>query len=224
LNRRRIVADELVIIQGPSMMDFFVRESRAVVTGPMAIVRYGTCGGISEDASAGCIVIASEGSGYICRNPDSFASLYSNVDDDTRTTAVRSYHLSKIAPASVELSDIVYACLENELGSNLLRRGVNVSADSFYSSQGRVDSNFHDSNQDVLQLLSDEYSNPHSLEMESFFLLHLAQCSKVPIKATAAAIVVAHRPSGQVLDGSSIDALERKGGAALLHAIVQITL
>ena len=26
--------------QGPSMMDFFVRESRAIVDGPMAIVRY----------------------------------------------------------------------------------------------------------------------------------------------------------------------------------------
>lgn len=206
------------------MMDFFVRESRAVVAGPMAIVRYGTCGGISEDATAGCIVIASEGSGYICRNPDSFVSLYSNVDDDIRSNVVRPYHLSKIAPASIELSNIVYDCLESELGSNLLRRGVNVSADSFYSSQGRVDSNFHDNNLDVLQLLNHEYSNPHSLEMESFFLLHLAQCSKVPIKAAAAAIVVAHRPSGQVLDGSSIDALERKGGEALLEAIVQIIL
>jgi len=27
-------------LKGPSMMDFFVRESRAVVVGPMAIIRF----------------------------------------------------------------------------------------------------------------------------------------------------------------------------------------
>lgn len=27
------------------MMDFFVREVRAIVDGPIAIIRYGTCGG-----------------------------------------------------------------------------------------------------------------------------------------------------------------------------------
>ena len=37
------------------MMDFFVRESRAIVTGPMAMIRYGTCGGLTEYANAGVI-------------------------------------------------------------------------------------------------------------------------------------------------------------------------
>ena len=39
------------------MMDFFVRESRAVVKGPMAIIRYGTCGGLHPDAFPGTIVV-----------------------------------------------------------------------------------------------------------------------------------------------------------------------
>jgi hypothetical protein len=34
-----IIIDVNVKCQGPSMMDFFVRESRAVVSGPMAIIR-----------------------------------------------------------------------------------------------------------------------------------------------------------------------------------------
>ena len=54
------------------MMDFFVREARAVVDGPMAIVRFGTCGGIVETAPEGTIVVASGGSSYISRNYDFF--------------------------------------------------------------------------------------------------------------------------------------------------------
>ena len=54
------------------MMDFFVREARAVVEGPMAVVRFGTCGGLVEAAAEGSIVVASGGTSYICRNYDFF--------------------------------------------------------------------------------------------------------------------------------------------------------
>lgn len=54
------------------MMDFFVREVRAVVDGPMAIIRFGTCGGLTDHSRAGTIVVATEGSSYISRNYDFF--------------------------------------------------------------------------------------------------------------------------------------------------------
>jgi uridine phosphorylase len=54
------------------MMDFFVREARAVIDGPMAVVRFGTCGGLVEAAPEGSVVVASGGSSYICRNYDFF--------------------------------------------------------------------------------------------------------------------------------------------------------
>ncbi len=54
------------------MMDFFVRELRAVVSGPMAIIRLGTCGGLSLDAPAGSVVIASKGSVFVSRKWDEF--------------------------------------------------------------------------------------------------------------------------------------------------------
>lgn len=54
------------------MMDFFVREARAVIDGPMAVVRFGTCGGLVEAASEGTVVVATGGSSYICRNYDFF--------------------------------------------------------------------------------------------------------------------------------------------------------
>jgi hypothetical protein len=62
------------------------------------------------------------------------------------------------------------------------------------------------------------------MEMETFFLLHLARCCKVPIKAAAAAIVVANRPTGTVMDGDLLDELEREGGEAVLKAITLVPL
>lgn len=61
------------------MMDFFVREIRAVVEGPMAIVRFGTCGGLTDYSRAGTIVVATEGSSYISRNYDFFPSGNENI-------------------------------------------------------------------------------------------------------------------------------------------------
>ena len=46
----------IAIGMGTPMMDFLVREVRAIVTGPMAVVRFGTCGGFAEAALAGSIV------------------------------------------------------------------------------------------------------------------------------------------------------------------------
>jgi uridine phosphorylase len=54
---------------GAPMMDFVVRESRAVVAGPMAILRYGTCGGLGEGRE-GSVVIPDEGSILVRRDPD----------------------------------------------------------------------------------------------------------------------------------------------------------
>ncbi len=63
-----------------------------------------------------------------------------------------------------------------------------------------------------------------TLEMESFWLLHLAQCSKIPIKATAAAILLANRLIAVVVDGHRVDELERKGGLSVLEAITKVSL
>ena len=61
-------------------MDFFVREVRAVVEGPMAIIRFGTCGGITDHSRSGTIVVATEGSSYISRNYNFFPSCNENIE------------------------------------------------------------------------------------------------------------------------------------------------
>lgn len=224
---------------GPSMMDFFVRESRAVIRGPMAIVRYvlvvntvacvyflsrfGTCGGLTHEAAAGAIVIAASGSGYITRNPDAFANLYDGSAVDTN---VKPYNMHKVCPADADLSNLVFSELvaNDKLEEKYIIRGTNVTAESFYSSQGRIDPGYDDRNHDIFQLVNEHYPTATTFEMETFMLLHLAKCSKVPIKASAAAIVVANRPTGDVITGDSLILHEAEGGRAILEAIVKIAL
>ena len=56
--------------------------------------------------------------------------------------------------------------------------GINLTADSFYSSQGRVDSSFEDHNETLLQDVVQTYPKAVSLEMETFQLFHLAQLAR----------------------------------------------
>jgi len=208
---------------GPSMMDFFVRESRAVINGPMAIVRFGTCGGLTHEAAAGSIVVASSGSGYITRNPDAFVNCYDNSPVDT---SVKAYNMHRVAPADADLSQLMFSELRanEKLEEKYIIQGTNVTAESFYSSQGRIDPGFDDRNTDIFQQVNAHYPTATTFEMETFMLLHLAKCSKVTIKASAAAIVVANRPTGNVISGDSLELHEAEGGRSILEAIVKIAL
>lgn len=189
---RGVPCSVVSIGMGPSMMDFFVRESRAVVTGPMEIIRFGTCGGLVSSAPAGSVVVAN-GSALVTRDPDSFAYLYSN--EDTKQTESDefqpSYRTSLIAPSDSRLTEIVGEELTKVLPDNV-QSGINVTAESFYGSQGRIDPNFIDHNESLIQTILTCYPSAKTMEMETFQLLHLAKCASklTPIRATAAAIVV----------------------------------
>lgn len=202
---------------GPSMMDFFVRETRSVTKGPLAIVRFGTCGGIGTEGP-GSIVVASGGSGFAIRNPDAFGFNGETVPNEI------AYRMSKIAPADKSLSTSITKELINVLGADVVSEGVNVTAESFYSSQGRIDPNFDDCNLTIIDDVVRTYPNAKTMEMESFQLLHLANCSKIPIYASACAIVVANRRSAKVIDGPLLRSLELNGGKAILDAIIKRSL
>ena len=109
--------------------------------------------------------------------------------------------------------------------SGKIRKGINITAESFYGSQGRIDDNFHDENLALINEVTEHYNGQaKSMEMESFQLLHLAHCAKptCPIIAAAAAIVVANRCSADVIDGESLNRMEIDGGRALLEAITKM--
>jgi uridine phosphorylase len=215
----------VAIGMGVSMMDFFVRESRAIIDGPMAIIRYGTCGGIAPESKHGKYSVASMGAGYVARNPDAFENLYTgNGSDDA--PAEESYHFYKLVPADQELSHLVAKNLREFLKDpEIVVEGVNVTADSFYSSQGRIDDRFYDHNHGIIDLIQKKYPAARSLEMETFTLFHLAKSAKqFPIKAAAAAIIVANRLDNCVIEDDVLHHIETTGGEAVLQALIEVTL
>jgi len=218
----------VAIGMGPSMMDFFVRETRAVTDGPIVCARFGTCGGITEKAIVGSVVVASGGSGYASRNPDAFAYNYDGSAPNEDITP--KYYMARVAPAHDGLS----AALEQSLSSalhndeilmsdrshgDLVSSGTNVTAESFYSSQGRIDPEFDDNNDTIIDEVCKFYPDARTMEMETFQLFHLAKCSKQPFHASAAAIVVANRANNTTVDGGRLERVEDLGGKATLHAV-----
>lgn len=209
----------VAIGMGPSMMDFFVRESRAIVDGPMAVIRFGTCGGMHENAVPGKVGVASGGSGYVVRNPDAFAHMH---DNSTDTKTEPAYHFSKVCPSDPALNEVLIRTITEELGSDIIIEGTNITADSFYSAQGRLDDRFEDNNVDTIEEILKRYPNAVTMEMETFTLLHLARCCHIPIKASAAAIVLANRLTGKVIEGDILKHIEEVGGRAVLQAVATV--
>ena len=193
------------------MMDFFVREARNVITGPMAVIRFGTCGGLAKEAGAGTVVVADKGAALITRNVDAFTRYYTESNDNNDTIPhADAYTLSQVCPAHAGLSSILSQELTSKLGQEKVKFGINVTGDSFV-----------DYNQELItNYVCERLPTAASMEMETFNLYHLALCSaKQPIHASAAAIVVANRHSADVADGNVINDLECQGGEAVLATL-----
>ncbi|PVU95041.1 hypothetical protein BB561_002093 [Smittium simulii] len=175
---------------GLSMMDFFVRETRAVVDGPMIIIRFGSCGSIC-DASAGNIIVSDSSYG-IMRNYDYFT-----------TPAKKSeapYIITDKVLGDPSLTKSLLSKLKGSMGDDKVFVGANGCADSFYSSQGRLGNDFYDENDTLIETLKSKFDDAVSLEMEAHMLYHLAATSKDEngspnIRASCALIVFANRIS-----------------------------
>ncbi len=207
----------VAIGMGTPMMDFFVRETRAVVTGPMMMIRYGTCGGISSKPSAGSVVVV-EKSGLVLRNYNSFKN---------GKLSGEPYMILDSVNATSKISEQLQKDMVNTLGDSVpVHVGTNVTADSFYGSQGRIDDRFLDDNKDLINKVQKFYKNDaKSMEMETFQLLHLASCSndEHPIYTGAAAIVVADRQTSEVISDTMLDFREIEGGRAVLNTLVTVS-
>ncbi|KAJ3246409.1 hypothetical protein HDU78_007126 [Chytriomyces hyalinus] len=213
----------VAIGMGMSMMDFFVREVRAVVEGPMDIIRFGSCGSISDHIKVGTMAVASEGSISVTRNFDFF----------TGVDATEPYLISQRVEADADLSASLVQKLNEFVGSGKVSTGLNVTADSFYCSQARKDVRFPDANSDLLATVHARYPSAVTLEMESFMLLHLAKCSgrnapgngatvepELSIRAAATTMIFADRLGGAFITPEQVEELEVSAGKACLEALV----
>lgn len=89
-------------------MDFFVREAREIIQGPMAIIRFGTCGSLDPLDNIGDFIVT-EKACLVTRNVDAFIRDDSTDADGANVTLSHSeprecYRVSKFSYASSELS------------------------------------------------------------------------------------------------------------------------
>lgn len=200
---------------GGPMMDFVVRETRAVCEGPMTFVRLGSCGGVSAAAAPGVVVANTPGSVHVARNLDAD---FSEEDDGSDAAYVVT---RAAARPDAALAAAVAASLAAALGRDRVLEGLNASATSFYDAQGRADPNFNDRNSGLVAALEKKHPGVASMEMESFTLLHLAN-SAPAIRAATCAIVAANRLTGDVVDVDVFNKTELAAGRAVLDAITSV--
>lgn len=197
---------------GTSMVDFMVRESRAIVSGPIAIIRLGTCGTPKPDVPVGSIAVAKDT--VMCYQ--NFEGFY---DRKEKTKAIDYYHVTKPLNTDQALTE----SLVNELKVAVPERAVvtctDVTADSFYSSQGRTDPRFADHNSTLIDEIIELYPDTGSFQMETYQLCHLANISGGSICGTAACIILAQRRSGAFLSHDEKHHLEATCGKAVLETI-----
>lgn len=200
---------------GIPMMDFVVRECCAVTDGEMLFVRFGTCGTVDGDLPIGRVCVSSEGSVLCRRNEDAWLPGSSEPP----------YVFSKTVAADKELSDALFAQMQKSVGHDKVVHGLNCTADSFYSSQGRLTADFEDRNEDVIESVRKHFPACKTLEMETFQLFHLAHCSRSHrIRASAACIVLANRVNNTFLGHDDKRHLEQEGGRAVLEALISVPL
>ncbi|KGG51906.1 uridine phosphorylase [Mitosporidium daphniae] len=212
---------------GLPMMDFMLREARTIVDGPMAVIRFGTCGSLNAEDEIGSICV-STASCLVSRNPNYFIAKRSSASSKTTTP----YAVSELEQSDTSLTSLLLSSLSEEK-EVVAVSGINATADSFYSSQGRrvgdPASNtlyFVDENEELIDSLTRSTHPVRTLEMETFQLLHLANCaSTTKIHATAMVMIVANRPKNLfAFSDERKELLERIAGRCALQALSKQSL
>ncbi|KAJ6480275.1 nucleoside phosphorylase domain-containing protein [Mycena sanguinolenta] len=155
---------------GHPNVDFFVREVRECLSGDMLIIRLGSCGSLI-DVPVGSVVV-----------PKSSVAVERNLDFafvSPEECKEQPYRISKSVLADPQLHGQLHQSLSDakpqDWKAAIVAGTTNASADSFYSSQGRQTS-FPDQNENLIEYLQASVKELATLEMETFWLYHLAAC------------------------------------------------
>ncbi len=208
---------------GTAMMDFVVRETRAVVEGEMAMFRFGTCGGLGS-TEAGAVVLAQD-SVFVRREPAAFHG--SDGEPFSITKAIAANDVATAAYESAlqqHVGGVLHSSGPQEGKPYGVVRGTDATCDSFYSSQGRVVDSFDDKNVGLLSRIEKQVPTAACAQMETFQLFDLALCAKPGIKAAAAALSMSNRADSSTVDMADFSALEMAGCKAALDALVATPL
>ncbi|PWN98342.1 purine and uridine phosphorylase [Tilletiopsis washingtonensis] len=216
---------------GFSLVDFFVRETRAVVHGELIIVRLGSCGSLAAEAPIGSVVVPKTSVG-ITRNYDAF---HSDAAADEEP-----YHITRPLDCDADVHDALLAALQSSRPAatgalfggeqpSVVGQVVNASTDSFYSSQGRSGTFFDDRNSDLIDKVIGK--GVQTFEMETFVINHLARANNVAsadtsrrIRVGAAQMVFANRVTAGFITPSEVECLEGWAGRAVCEALVGLSI
>lgn len=198
----------------------------------------GSCGSLNPDVGVGSTVA-----------PAAACAVTSNYDYFTQNDYEgEPYLISKPVNADRELHQALFDTVKQAHDFNYndsikedvplcLGNIVNASADSFYSSQGRIDPSFPDTNSTLLQSIIDQVPNVTTLEMEThqlYFLAHIANKRKVindestlqvapachgKIRAAAVQMVFAARASRAFISPAQVKQLQTWVGRACLDTL-----
>jgi len=187
-----------------------MRETRAVIPGPMAVVRLGSCGIVHEDVNVGQVIV-----------PDTAIMTQQNFFDDTSGAIL----LSKPAKSDPKLTALVAQEVEaNAKGfTKVATGGLVASADSFYAAQGRSMDAFDQDCSKLLATIKAKYPNHHIFEMEAYYMYKLAELSKPTHKiyTSSACIGLFHRIKHDIVEKYKVKALEVITGKALMDAVTK---
>ncbi|KAI9217542.1 nucleoside phosphorylase domain-containing protein [Blastocladiella britannica] len=224
----------IAIGMGVPMIDFMVREVRAVVQGPLHIIRFGSCGSLGK-ARAGDMIVATE-SLSCSRNYNYFHAAGDDLDSAAFHDAMRAgrgpYSLTTPVTADAELTQALVKSLSQYVPASAdVVTGLDITADSFYSSQARQDPAFNDANTHLFGYLTEAYPAAECLQMESFGLLHLARSARplpetgdVSIRAAACAMVFAHRITNAWIDPAVVDSMQESCSRGILECLVAVPI
>ncbi|GAA5973439.1 hypothetical protein JCM11641_006460 [Rhodosporidiobolus odoratus] len=177
---RRKGVSLVAIGMGVSSMDFLVREARAVIDGPIAIIRFGSCGSLSPSILPVGSIGVPKRAIQISTNYDYLPASFS-AQGDSNEEGGKAYTESRPFEADGELQD---ANTVGKTGTKVVDLEGHASADCFYSTQGRLDPAFLDNNETLIPDLLEKVPECKSLEMETAHLFYLSSIA-APLSSSA---------------------------------------
>lgn len=208
----------MAIGMGMPMMDFAIREIRAITDGPLYVIRLGSCGTPRSDISIGTVVVANQSYG-ILTDYDAY-----HITDPS-LSSLACFKLTKPLQPDLALHKKLVTSLTNALESFPVVEATDATADTFYGSQGRLDPSFDDRNASLIDQILEQHPDTASLQMETFHLYHLAKLNEYAkqkmIHVAACAIVLAQRKSDDFLSNEVKHLIEKKAGNACLEALAE---
>lgn len=142
--------------------------------------------------------------------------------DPTTIPTSLPYNISAPIKSSPALTTLLVSNLKTILGDDQVLTGLNCTADSFYSSQGRLDPAFADQNTTLIATLQSQYPTATTLEMETYILYHLSEITTSPetrIHTSAVTMIFFNRITNESVTKDRIRELEETVGAPILESL-----